>query len=158
MKCLHCNKEFDSTTAELNVSRYTKSVKVACPLCGQLHYVHPVISLDIQLAPPCDNSTEDDWGVLVKKYNPIEIGKPIYVASVDFDNSTIASMDKIYHSTKELFDWLNEIKRVTFGQTFEVVLREFTFQEVDDIHWEDDIWQFDWLECFNHKELETFKM
>ena len=92
------------------------------------------------------------------QYNPIEIGKPIYVASVDFDNSTIASMDKIYHSTKELFDWLNEIKRVTFGQTFEVVLREFTFQEVDDIHWEDDIWQFDWLECFNHKELETFKM
>ena len=158
MKCLHCNKEFDSTTAELNVSRYSKSVKVACPLCGQLHYVNPVISLDIQLASPCDNSTEDDWGIPVKKYHPIEIGQSIRIASVDFDNSAIASMDKIYHSTKELFDWLNEIKHATFGQPFEVVLREFTFQEVDDIHWEEDIWQFDWLNCFNHKELETFKM
>ena len=158
MKCLHCNKEFDTTTAERNAEINMKRVKVACPLCGQLHYLRPVLSFDWDLAHLLDDSTEDDWGVPVKKYHPIKIGQSIRVASVDFDNSTIASMDKIYHSTKELFDWLNEVKHATFGQPFEVVLREFTFQEVDDIHWEEDFWQFDWLTCFDHKELETFKM
>lgn len=158
MKCLHCNKEFNTATAERNAEVNMKRVKVACPLCGQLHYLRPVLSFDWDLAHLSDDSTEDDWGVPVKKYHPIKIGQSIRVASVDFDNSTIASMDKIYHSTKELFDWLNEVKHATFGQPFEVVLREFTFQEVDDIHWEEDFWQFDWLTCFDYKELETFKM
>ena len=158
MKCLHCNKEFDTTTAERNAEINMERVKVACPMCGQLHYLRPVLSWDWQLAHLLDNSTEDDWGVPVKKYRPIENGKPIRVASVDFENSTIASMDTIYHSTKELLDWLNEIKQKTFGQPCEVVLREFTFKETDDIHWEDDFWQFDWLECFEHKELEHFFM
>ena len=34
MKCLHCNKEFDTTTAERNAEINMGSVKVACPMCG----------------------------------------------------------------------------------------------------------------------------
>lgn len=156
MKCLHCNKEFDSTTAELNAQTYHKSVRVACPLCGQLHYVRPVISFKVELASPYDNSKTDDWGTPVNTYRKIELNKPLFVVSVDFDDNKISSMDNIYHSTKELFDWLNNIKKELPKQTLKVTLREFTFQEVDDIHWEEDFWQYDWLECFKHKVIEEF--
>lgn len=89
--------------------------------------------------------------------NKIDFNKPLMVASVDFDDSSIISMDNIYHSTKELIDWLFAIKKEV-DKPFEVTLREFTIKEEDNLIYEDEFWEFDWENYFESKVIETFKL
>ena len=42
--------------------------------------------------------------------NKIDFSKPLMVASVDFEDYSIISLDNVYHSFKELIDWLFAIK------------------------------------------------
>lgn len=89
--------------------------------------------------------------------NKIDFSKPLMVASVDFEDSSIISMDNVYHSIKELIDWLFAIK-MEVNKPFDVTLREFTINEEDNLIYEYEFWEYDWENFFESKVIETFKM
>ena len=89
--------------------------------------------------------------------NKIDFSKPLMVASVDFEDSSIISLDNVYHSIKELLDWLFAIK-MEVNKPFDVTLREFIIKEEDNLIYEDEFWEHDWENYFESKVIETFKM
>ena len=89
--------------------------------------------------------------------NKIDFSKPLMVASVDFEDSSIISLDNVYHSIKELIDWLFVIK-IEVNKPFNVTLREFTIKEEDNLIYEYEFWEYDWENFFESKVIETFKM
>ena len=89
--------------------------------------------------------------------NKIDFSKPLMVASVDFEDYSIISLDNVYHSFKELIDWLFAIK-MEVNKPFDVTLREFTIKEEDNLVYEYEFWEYDWENYFESKVIETFKM
>lgn len=57
MKCIRCNKEIDSFSAEQYALNYGGSI-YACPYCGKAYQFYRVV----RVSPIETDRKEDDWG------------------------------------------------------------------------------------------------
>ena len=158
MLCEFCKKHFDEEVAERNAEAYHKGNYFACPHCGHPYYVRAIVKFDWVSLDIC-SKTEDDWGKPITPHRPINYNKPIRVASVDFEDSSISSMDKFVNNIGETVKWLDAIKKEVPNKPFTVIIRDFTIPEDlrEELQFEDDFWQYDWLE-FKHTVVEEFTM
>ena len=157
MLCEFCKKQFDGEIVERNVESYHQSALAACPHCGQPYIVRAVVRFEWNRTNT--ERTEDDWGTPIHQHKRINYDKPIRVVSVDFEDSSISSMDNIVHRLSDTIKWLDAIKKEVPNKPFTVIIRDFTIPEdlKKELQFEDDFWQYDWLE-FKHTIVEEFTM
>lgn len=157
MLCEFCKKHFDGEIVERNVESYHQSALAACPHCGQPYIVRAVVRFEWDRTNT--ERTEDDWGTPIHQHKRINYNKPLRVVSVDFEDSSISSMDKFVNNIGETVKWLDEIKDKVPQKPFTVIIRDFTIPEDlrEELIFEDDFWQYDWLE-FKHTVVEEFSM
>ena len=135
-KCVFCEVDIDIDIPFRNATTYHNSVWVACPNCGHLHLLSPIISYDWEGASVYtqQNKTTDDWGVPVVPHIPIT--NEVLVMSADFEGGGV---DNIIHNIAEGIKMGMELKEKNPNLSMTITISKYTLSDemVKEIVWED---------------------
>ena len=156
-KCVFCEVDIDIDIPFRNATTYNKSVWVACPNCGHLHLLSPIMSYDWEGATVYSqkNKTTDDWGKKVVPHIPIT--REVLVMSADNDSG--CGTDKILHNIGEGIKLGMELKQKNPDMNFTITIKKYTLTDemIEDISWEDYFFDYD-LADVACETLDTFTL